>query len=92
MRKFLLVAQLLLSLVSASSILFDDGTVISFDEDAQAVMVLHNTSVLVVDDRINAIFPSASTNTSIPDGTEIIPAQGKIMYVFYTFSPLNHGA
>ena len=62
------------------SILFRGGTVLAFDDAAERVSVLVETSVLVTGDRIQAIFnASESVSISIPPDTEIIPAEGKII-------------
>lgn len=55
-----------------------DGTVLSFDDRAKSIKVLHRASVLIVDDRITAIAENAH-DLSIPEGSEIINVQGKIV-------------
>lgn len=55
-----------------------DGTVLSFDDRAKSINVLHRASVLIVDDRITAIAENAH-DLSIPEGSEIINVQGKIV-------------
>ncbi|RKK19295.1 hypothetical protein BFJ68_g1385 [Fusarium oxysporum] len=61
-----------------SKVLFDGGTIITFDENAQAVKVLRNTSVLVEDDIISAIYEEATREAPSND-TEVISAVGKII-------------
>ncbi|OZJ03683.1 hypothetical protein BZG36_03534 [Bifiguratus adelaidae] len=61
-----------------SSVLFKEGTVISFDDATETVSVLRNASVLVTGDRIAAIFGN-NTAVAIPENTEVIPAEGKII-------------
>ncbi|KAF4979143.1 hypothetical protein FDECE_18110 [Fusarium decemcellulare] len=63
---------------SAASVLFERATVISFDEDAQSIQVLRNSSLLITGNRISAIFSSNSSFT-IPKDTKIIPSDGKIL-------------
>jgi len=67
-----------LTLVNCSNILLEGGTVISFDEKALKIKVLRDTSILVSGSKISRIF-SASTNVSIPAGTERISVKGKII-------------
>ncbi|PVH68734.1 amidohydrolase [Cadophora sp. DSE1049] len=68
----------ILGVSKASSILFSGGTVIAFDRATEALRILRNSSVLVVDDRIASIFDSRS-NVTIPKGTEEIDVTGKIV-------------
>ncbi|KAL5317073.1 hypothetical protein ACEPPN_016127 [Leptodophora sp. 'Broadleaf-Isolate-01'] len=68
----------ILAISSASSILFSGGTVIAFDQAIEALQILRNSSVLVVDDRIVSLFDSQS-NITIPEGTEKIDVTGKIV-------------
>ena len=63
----------------ASSVLLDNGSIITFDDSSQSVQILRNTSILVQDDRITAIFPAGSYNDTLPADTEIISATGKIV-------------
>ncbi|CAG7565913.1 unnamed protein product [Fusarium equiseti] len=62
----------------ASKFLFDGGTIITFDENAQAVKVLRNASVLVEDDTITAIYEGGTQEAPSHD-TEVISAVGKII-------------
>jgi cytosine/adenosine deaminase-related metal-dependent hydrolase len=59
-------------------ILLQGGTVLAFNVATERVSALPDTSVLVIGDRIEAIFNS-SENVSIPPDTEIISAAGKII-------------
>src|SRR5258708_6344865 len=61
----------------ASSILFSGGTIIAFDQATEALRILRNSSMLVVDDRIVALFDGP--NVTIPEGTEEINIAGKIV-------------
>ncbi|PSN59903.1 Metallo-dependent hydrolase [Corynespora cassiicola Philippines] len=61
----------------ASSILFTDATIISFDEATNRTRILENSSLLLEDDRISGIFETAPT--SYPNGTEVVNATGKIL-------------
>ncbi|KAL3420589.1 amidohydrolase [Phlyctema vagabunda] len=70
---------LLVAGLAESSTLFEEGTVISFDDASQSVKVLRNTSVLVVDDRITAIFDAGSQNVTIPADAERVSVRGKII-------------
>ncbi|EOD43664.1 putative amidohydrolase family protein [Neofusicoccum parvum UCRNP2] len=64
----------------ARSTLFENGTVISFDDVSQSLKILRNTSVLVVGDRIAAIFDSGSADSvEIPADTEKVSAANKII-------------
>ncbi|EON98427.1 putative amidohydrolase family protein [Phaeoacremonium minimum UCRPA7] len=69
----------ILGISRASSILLSGGTVIAFDQDTEALQVLHNTSVLIVDDRIVSLFDVQSDALAIPEGTEEIDVTGKIV-------------
>jgi cytosine/adenosine deaminase-related metal-dependent hydrolase len=69
---------LLPSLVQCANILFEGGTVISFNNVTQTVEVLYNTSLLVSGNTVASIFP-VSKNISLPPQTEIIPSVGKII-------------
>ncbi|KAF5323668.1 hypothetical protein D9758_018352 [Tetrapyrgos nigripes] len=69
----------IIPIIRAASTLFEGGTVISFDESSQTPVVLQNTSLLVTDDRIAAIFDSDSQEDVIPGDTERISAEGKIL-------------
>ncbi|PSN75098.1 Metallo-dependent hydrolase [Corynespora cassiicola Philippines] len=83
-RIILLISLLALSSLSYSeSILFEHGAIISFDEVSGTLQILRDHSLLVVDDTINAIFPTNSTdvpqNFTIPAGTIRISAEGDII-------------
>ncbi|THU88510.1 Metallo-dependent hydrolase [Dendrothele bispora CBS 962.96] len=82
--RFLSVASLvhifLVPFISAGSILLEEGTVISFDDASQTPKVLRNTSILITDDRITAIFDSSNpSGVPIPSDTERVSVQGKII-------------
>ncbi|KAJ3547927.1 hypothetical protein NM208_g1256 [Fusarium decemcellulare] len=64
--------------VAARNVLFDGGTIISFDEEAGGVKVLRNHSVLVKGNTISAIFPSGS-GTDLPEDVDVVPVSGKIL-------------
>ncbi|KAK8169155.1 amidohydrolase [Phyllosticta citrichinensis] len=63
---------------SCSSVLFEGGTIISFNNATQSLEVLRDASLLTTNDTIAAIFDS-SANITVPAGTERISAQGKII-------------
>ena len=63
---------------SNASILFSGGTVIAFDEATESLQVMRDSSVLVTDDRIAAIYPSSS-NATTPQDTEVVDITGKII-------------
>lgn len=79
MKTFGLLLSLCTATVRSADYLFEHATIISFDEVSVAVKVLHDSSLLILDDRIDAIFPSNSTSVSIPSHVEKIDASGKIM-------------
>ncbi|KAF4978441.1 hypothetical protein FZEAL_5166 [Fusarium zealandicum] len=63
----------------AKSTLFEHGTVITFDEETQTAQYQRNTSLLITDDRIAAIFDHTQTNVTIPPDTEVIDATDDII-------------
>lgn len=69
----------LLSVAAAGSILFENGTVITFDNKTQKNVILYNTSVLVVGDTIAAIMANGSQPSDLPADVEIIPTDGMIL-------------
>ncbi|KAM0413595.1 hypothetical protein ACHAPT_013625 [Fusarium lateritium] len=62
----------------ASTLVLDKGAVITFDNATQSVKVLRDHSVVIEDDTISAIIPSADS-ASFPPDAEIVPAKGKII-------------
>lgn len=63
-----------------ASTLFERGTVITFDDEANSIKILSNASVLVTGDRIAAIFEDVGhNNVTIPPATERVSAIGKIV-------------
>lgn len=60
-----------------ASKLLRGGTVISYDDDSQAVQVLRGASVLIADDRIAAIADEA--DLQVPTDAEIIDVHDKIV-------------
>ncbi|GJC93234.1 amidohydrolase [Colletotrichum higginsianum] len=76
----LLAALDLVSAVTPSSILFTDGTIIAFDQEANDLNVIRNGSVLVQQDRITGIWSSGEApSVSIPPNTTVVDAAGKII-------------
>ncbi|RTE71914.1 hypothetical protein BHE90_013672 [Fusarium euwallaceae] len=63
----------------SKSILFEQGAVITYDEETQSVQVKRNHSVLIEDDRVTAIFDLSKGNVSIPPDTEVIYAGNDII-------------
>lgn len=64
---------------SARSILFENGTVVSFNEETQTPLILRETSILITDDRVAAIFASSNKTVDIADDAERIRAEGDII-------------
>lgn len=65
-------------ITDAAFILFTDATIIQFNTDTSRTEVLHNSSLLVEDDRISQIY-NGTTPPSYPEGTEVINGTGKII-------------
>ncbi|KAK8250992.1 hypothetical protein HDK77DRAFT_507457 [Phyllosticta capitalensis] len=63
----------------ASSVLFERGTIITFNNASQSLEVLRNASLLTSGDRITAIFEDSTANITIPPGTQRVSAEGKII-------------
>jgi cytosine/adenosine deaminase-related metal-dependent hydrolase len=66
------------SLSHSEPVLFESGTIISFNETSGSLEALRDHSLLVVNDTISAIFPTNST-ISIPAGTVRISVEGDIL-------------
>jgi cytosine/adenosine deaminase-related metal-dependent hydrolase len=66
------------ALTSASSILFTDATIISFNVSTSRTEVLYKSSLLVEGDRISQIY-NGTIPTSYPNGTQKVQATGKII-------------
>lgn len=72
--------DLTFSSTKASSILLRGGTVIAFNQNTLELEVHRDSSVLIVNDRITAIFPVDNPNyLEIPSETSIIDTKGKIV-------------
>ncbi|KAH6622464.1 amidohydrolase [Boeremia exigua] len=70
----------MLKTISASSILFEGGTIIAFDQQANDLNVIRNGSILIHEDRIVNIWSSEETpSVSIPPNTTFVDAAGKII-------------
>ncbi|KAF5023275.1 hypothetical protein F66182_4656 [Fusarium sp. NRRL 66182] len=67
------------SIALSKSILFEKGSIITFNEDTQSVEVKHKHSLLITNDRIAAIFDSTRNNITIPPNTEVIYAGNDII-------------
>lgn len=67
------------ALSNYTSTLFEGGTVITYDDTANAIKVLSDACVLVTGDRIAAIFEQGAANVTIPSATERVSAVGKIV-------------
>jgi len=64
----------------STSVLFEHGTVISFDDETQDLRILYDTSVLVIADRIAAIFDSSSGSpVTVPSDAQKVSAANKII-------------
>ncbi|KAK0648177.1 amidohydrolase [Cercophora newfieldiana] len=70
---------LILPWVHASSILFTNTTIITFDRTLNGVSVLRDASLLVTDDLIAGIFPSGQPPDALPNDTETIPIPNCIL-------------
>ncbi|KAF2848661.1 Metallo-dependent hydrolase, partial [Plenodomus tracheiphilus IPT5] len=68
----------LASLSNASSILFTDATIITFNNDTLRTEVLYNSSLLIENDKIKAIYNGTNPD-SVSSATETIDATGKII-------------
>lgn len=73
-----LTASIFLFTIARAAVLFEGGTIISYDEVNHNVKVLKGYSMLVEKDKISAIY-DASKSRSLPTGTEIVSAAGKIL-------------
>jgi cytosine/adenosine deaminase-related metal-dependent hydrolase len=71
------ILPVLLTAVSAGSILFKGGTVVAFNKQTQGLRVIRNGAVLVEEDRITGVFDSPPSGT--PKGTEVVDITGKIL-------------
>ncbi|KAH6988105.1 hypothetical protein BKA56DRAFT_630056 [Ilyonectria sp. MPI-CAGE-AT-0026] len=64
----------------ASSILFNYGTIITFDHQVNDLSVIRNGSLLVENDRITAIWPASDAPpVAIPLETKLIDVSGRIL-------------
>jgi cytosine/adenosine deaminase-related metal-dependent hydrolase len=70
---------LLCGTATATSFLFTGGTIIGFDTSTESLKVTRNGSLLVVDDRISAIYPAGAASSTFLQYTEIIDATDKII-------------
>jgi len=68
----------ILTFASASSILFTDATIITFNKETSRTRTIFNSSLLVQNDRITQIYDN-ETPTSYPNDTKVINATGKII-------------
>ncbi|KAK3368541.1 hypothetical protein B0H63DRAFT_423202 [Podospora didyma] len=73
------ILSLFLTAVRGTSILFRGGTIIAFNKATQGLRVIRDGSVLVENDRITGVFETATPNTRVPTGTEVVDATGKII-------------
>jgi cytosine/adenosine deaminase-related metal-dependent hydrolase len=61
-------------------VLFENGTVTSFDDENEDLKIIRDTSVLVVGDRIAAIFDSSSPcPIALPSNAEKVSTENKII-------------
>ncbi|KAI1759377.1 Metallo-dependent hydrolase [Hypoxylon sp. FL1150] len=64
--------------VGLGSKLLNGGTIVSFDRDTGLFNITRNGSLLIIEDRINAILDSASPG-GVPDDTEMVDCTNKII-------------
>ncbi|KAF2834714.1 Metallo-dependent hydrolase [Patellaria atrata CBS 101060] len=76
-------------MTESSSILFENGTVISYDDSSSSLKVLPKASLLVTGDRIASIFP-ASEKPSLPENTETVDCTARIISPGFV-NTHNHG-
>lgn len=80
LRRSNLLAQSLLlgaGVAEAASVLFTGGTIVGYDVATESIRVTRNGSLLVVDDRIEGIYPSGQAPSAA--GAEVIDATNKIL-------------
>ncbi|KAK0639563.1 amidohydrolase-like protein [Cercophora newfieldiana] len=65
-------------LAAASSILFQGGTIIAFDDQTESLQVIRGGSVLVTDDRIASV-SGPEDRISVGNDTEVVGITGKIL-------------
>jgi cytosine/adenosine deaminase-related metal-dependent hydrolase len=68
----------LMKIAQASSILLYGGTIISFDTATSSLQVLRDSSLLIVDDRVQKLY-SGSPNSTLPSDTQMINATNQII-------------
>ncbi|KAI4869826.1 amidohydrolase [Hypoxylon rubiginosum] len=64
--------------LATSSKLLSGGTIVAFDHDTGLFNIIRNGSLLIVQDRITAIFDTASSD-GVPDDTELVDCTNKII-------------
>jgi hypothetical protein len=74
-----LIVTSFLGTARSANYLFGHATIIFFDEDSVAVKVLQKSSLLVLDDYVDATYPFSSTNITVPSDVEKIDDLGKSM-------------
>lgn len=73
-----LILQLYQAFAGATSYLFTNATIISFDTSTNRTEILHNSSLLIQDDRITDLY-DGTRPSSLPNDTTIVNASGKII-------------
>jgi len=68
----------LMRLAQASSIFLYGGTIIAFDAATSSLQVLRDSSILIVDDRIEKIY-SGTPNSTLPSDVQMINATNQII-------------
>ena len=66
-------------LVACTDILFQGGTIVTWNDATQRVDTLPDTSILVSGNKIVSIFPASSNSSAPSSNTTIIDAKGKII-------------
>lgn len=68
----------LIAFAGATSTLFTDATIITFNVNTSRTEILYNSSLLVEGDKISQIY-NGTTPSSYPNGTQTVKATGKII-------------
>ncbi|KAF4634394.1 hypothetical protein G7Y89_g3698 [Cudoniella acicularis] len=72
------MACLYMKVAFASSLLLHGGTIIAFDNTTSSLQILRDSSLLIVDDRIQALF-NGTPNTTLPPDVQFINVTNKIV-------------
>jgi cytosine/adenosine deaminase-related metal-dependent hydrolase len=72
------LASQAITFADATSVLFTDASIITFNINTSRNEVIHDSSLLVEGDRVSQIY-NGTTPASFPNGTEVVNATGKII-------------